>query len=94
MAFNIPAGVSNTRCGALPSRGLSVVPFSTTAPASLFEKPSTRVYSSPNPTHPDKRTIGEAKASPQKENPKGFLTSRWTAFIRSIIPESLRIDES
>jgi len=33
----------------LPSRGASVVPFSTMAPTSVFEKPSMRVYSSPKP---------------------------------------------
>ncbi len=49
MALSMPIGVSQTRCGGLPSRGLSVVPLSTTAPASRLEKPSTRVYSSPNP---------------------------------------------
>ncbi len=66
MAFSMPDEVSHTRCGGLPRRAFSVVPFSTTAPASRFENPSTRVYSSPNPTHPDSSTMGEAKSSPQK----------------------------
>ena len=48
---------------------MPVVPLSTIAPASRFEKPSMRVYSSPKPTQPDSSTIGEAKESPQKENP-------------------------
>jgi len=50
----------------LPRRGSSVVPFSTTAPVSRFEKPSTRVYSSPKPTQPESSTIGEAKSMPRK----------------------------
>jgi len=36
------------------------------APTSRFEKPATRVYSSPKPTQPDSNTIGEDSASPQK----------------------------
>src|SRR5262249_23210258 len=66
MAFSIPAGVSQIRCGGLPRRGLPVVPFRTMAPASRFENPSTRVYSSPKPTQPESSTIGEAKSRPQK----------------------------
>src|SRR5437016_287477 len=65
MAFSMPAGVSYTRCGGLPRRGSRVVPLSTTAPASRFEKPSIRVYSSPKPTQPDSSTIGEAKSRPE-----------------------------
>ena len=66
MAFSMPIGVSHTRCGGLPSRGSRVVPLSTMAPTSVFEKPSTRVYSSPKPTQPDSSTIGEARRRPQK----------------------------
>src|SRR2546429_8427017 len=65
MAFSMPAGVSYTRCGGLPRRGSRVVPLSTTAPASRFEKPSIRVYSSPKPTQPESSTIGEAKSRPE-----------------------------
>src|SRR5262245_16877729 len=68
MAFSIPIGVSYTRCGGLPSLGSRVVPLSTIAPASRLENPSTRVYSSPKPTHPDRRTIGEASLRPQKSS--------------------------
>ena len=62
----MPIGVSDTRCGGLPSRGASVVPFRTIAPTSRFENPSTRVYSSPKPTQPESSTMGEANFSPQK----------------------------
>src|SRR5207244_8686564 len=65
MAFSMPAGVSYTRCGGLPRRGSRVVPLSTMAPASRFEKPSIRVYSSPKPTQPESSTIGEAKSRPE-----------------------------
>src|SRR4029077_19877301 len=65
MAFSMPAGVSYTRCGGLPRRGSRVVPFSTMAPAARLERPSIRVYSSPNPTQPESSTIGEAKSRPQ-----------------------------
>ena len=66
MALIMPIGVSYTRCGGLPRRGASVVPFRTMAPASRFEKPATRVYSSPKPTQPDSSTMGEANRMPQK----------------------------
>ncbi len=72
MAFSMPAGVSNTRCGGLPSRGASVVPFSTTAPASRLENPSIRVYSSPKPTQPESSTMGEANSSPQNLSRSGL----------------------
>src|SRR5579864_7366641 len=49
------------------------------APASRFEKPSMRVYSSPKPTHPDSSTIGEAKCRPQN------LSARSAA---SAVPET------
>src|SRR5688572_18402806 len=65
IALSMPIGVSHTRCGGFPRRGASVVPLSTIAPASRLEKPSTRVYSSPNPTQPDSSTIGESKCIPQ-----------------------------
>src|SRR5580693_3343167 len=65
MALSMPAGVSYTRCGALPRRGSRVVPLSTMAPASRLLKPSTRVYSSPKPTQPDSNTIGEVSCRPQ-----------------------------
>jgi hypothetical protein len=65
MAFSIPIGVSQTRCGGLPSRGSRVVPLSTIAPTCVLENPSTRVYSSPNPTQPESSTIGEASRRPQ-----------------------------
>ena len=61
----MPSGVSVTRCGGLPSRGLPVVPFSTIAPTSRFENPAMRVYSSPKPTQPESSTIGEANFRPQ-----------------------------
>ena len=66
MALSIPSSVSATRCGGLPSRALPVVPLSTMAPTSRFEKPTTRVYSSPKPTQPESSTIGEFRSSPQK----------------------------
>src|SRR5688572_27344046 len=66
IALIMPQGVSVTRRGGLPSRGASVVPFRTIAPASRLENPATRVYSSPKPTQPESSTIGEAKRSPQK----------------------------
>ncbi len=62
----MPYGVSVTRCGGLPRRGWPVVPFSTIAPTSRFEKPATRVYSSPKPTQPESSTIGEENLRPQK----------------------------
>ena len=65
MEFSIPHGVSYTRCGGLPSRGSRVVPLRQTAPASRLLKPATRVYSSPKPTHPERRTTGEARVRPQ-----------------------------
>ena len=66
IALIMPSGVSVTRCGGLPRRGASVVPFSTMAPASRLEKPSTRVYSSPKPTQPDSSTSGVSNRRPQK----------------------------
>ena len=66
IALIMPYGVSVTRCGGLPRRGFPVVPFSTIAPASRFEKPATRVYSSPKPTQPESSTMGDANFSPQK----------------------------
>ena len=66
MALSMPHAVSANRCGGLPSRGNPVVPLSTMAPTSRFEKPATRVYSSPKPTQPDSSTIGEVSSSPQK----------------------------
>jgi len=47
--------------GRIAETRLAVVPFSTIAPTSRLEKPSTRVYSSPKPTQPDSSTIGEAE---------------------------------
>src|SRR5690606_13208378 len=73
IAFSIPADVSQTRCGGLPRRGSSVVPFSTIAPTSRFENPSIRVYSSPKPTQPDSSTIGERSSSPQKSMPSRLI---------------------
>ncbi len=61
-------GVSYTRCGGLPRRALPVVPFRQIAPTSRFEKPTTRVYSSPKPTQPDSSTMGEANFMPQKSS--------------------------
>ena len=66
MALIMPMGVSITRCGGLPRRAVPVVPLRTIAPTSAFEKPSIRVYSSPKPTHPESRTIGEFRRRPQK----------------------------
>src|SRR6185437_6431015 len=66
--LSMPAGVSQMRWGALPSRGAPVVPLSTMAPASRLLKPSTRVYSSPKPTQPDSSTIGEARRRPQNSS--------------------------
>jgi len=43
-----------------------VVPFRHTAPISEFEKPLIRVYSSPKPTHPESKMIGELRDIPQK----------------------------
>jgi hypothetical protein len=43
-----------------------VVPFKQTAPTSELEKPLIRVYSSPNPTHPESKMIGEFNDIPQK----------------------------
>ncbi len=42
MAFSMPIGVSYTRCGLLPRRGLPVVPFRQMPPTSRLEKPATR----------------------------------------------------
>ncbi len=66
MAFNRPPVVSYIRCGGFPRRGSNVVPLRHRAPASRFEKPLTRVYSSPKPTHPDNSTRGVSKRNPQK----------------------------
>ena len=65
MELSIPAGVSTTLCGALPSRGSNVVPLSTAPPMLLLEKPSIREYSSPKPTQPDNKTIGDRRVSPK-----------------------------
>lgn len=43
-----------------------MVPFRHTAPTSRLEKPSTRVYSSPKPTHPESKTSGVLNCMPQK----------------------------
>ncbi len=81
IALIMPPGVSVTRCGGLPSRGFSVVPLRTMAPASRFENPAMRVYSSPKPTQPESSTIGEANFSPQKSRaregagPEGVSTA-------------------
>ena len=69
----MPAGVSQMRCGALPSRGFSVVPLSTIAPTVAFEKPSMRVYSSPKPTQPDNSTIGEVSFKPQNSSARRLM---------------------
>ena len=65
MELSMPAGVSHTRCGALPRRGCKVVPFKHTAPTSRFENPSMRVYSSPKPTQPESSTNGVLNFRPQ-----------------------------
>ena len=72
IALSMPIGVSQTRCGLLPRRASPVVPLRTTAPTSRFEKPSTRVYSSPKPTQPDSSTMGDAKDRPQKSTCRGL----------------------
>src|SRR5258706_3344574 len=77
MALSMPSYVSATRCGGLPSLALPVVPLSTIAPTSRFEKPATRVYSSPNPTQPDSSTIGLAKLSPQKRSASEAAGGVW-----------------
>src|SRR5262245_40056243 len=56
------------------------------APTSRLENPSTRVYSSPKPTHPDSSTMGELRARPQKStrrDPSFDVPSAWAAaFMR------------
>ncbi len=59
------------RCGGLPRRGSSVVPLRQTAPVSRLLKPSTRVYSSPNPTQPESSTIGVLNGMPQNSMLRG-----------------------
>jgi tRNA (cytidine/uridine-2'-O-)-methyltransferase len=44
-------------------------------PTSRFENPSTRVYSSPKPTHPDNSTIGDSIDMPQRSVCKGLFRS-------------------
>src|SRR5215510_2635515 len=85
MAFSMPDGVSYTRCGLFPRRALPVVPLSTMAPTSRFEKPSTRVYSSPNPTQPDSRTMGDDSARPQKSTRRGDSRVLAAAFMRGAL---------
>src|SRR3982751_5813765 len=51
------------------------------APTSRLEKPSTRVYSSPNPTQPDSSTMGEDSARPQKSTRSGEESSFAAAFM-------------
>ena len=80
--LSIPPAVSTTRCAALPSRGLSVVPFKHTAPTSRLLKPSTRVYSSPKPTQPDNRTNGVVNDKPQKSDCRRFAPSPLAASSR------------
>src|SRR5262245_54977704 len=52
------------------------------APTSRLEKPSTRVYSSPKPTQPDSRTMGEASERPQKSTCRGGGRASAAAFMR------------
>ena len=66
IAFSMPLGVSAILWALFPSRGARVVPFKQTAPTSELEKPLIRVYSSPNPTQPESKMIGEFKDIPQK----------------------------
>ena len=83
MELSIPHGVSNTRCGGLPSRGSRVVPLRQTAPASRLLKPSTRVYSSPNPHASGKQDDrgGEGEAAELDGKVRGglpgALARRW-----------------
>jgi TonB family protein len=46
-----------------------------------LENPSTRVYSSPNPTHPESSTIGEFSSSPQKLTRRGCGIEAAAAFM-------------
>src|SRR5690606_25449502 len=58
------------------------------APTSRFEKPATRVYSSPKPTQPDSSTIGEANFMPQKsscsEAGGGCQAALWSREVREV----------
>src|SRR5688572_13332611 len=51
------------------------------APTSRLEKPSTRVYSSPNPTQPESNTMGEESSRPQKLTRKGLGKEAAAAFM-------------
>jgi hypothetical protein len=64
--LSIPLCVSAILCALFPSLGANVVPFKQMAPTSELEKPLMRVYSSPNPTHPESKIIGELRDIPQK----------------------------
>src|SRR5581483_7793708 len=89
MALSMPLGVSQTRCGGLPRRRAAVVPLRTMAPASRLLKPSTRVYSSPKPTHPDRSTIGEANCRPQNRSASdavGGSSMRWSGPMGRLSP--------
>jgi len=71
MAFSMPAGSLIHAVRWVASRGFCVVPLSTMRTASRFEKPSIRVYSSPNPYTSGQQHSGEPKSSPQKLNRAG-----------------------
>src|SRR5215510_13128314 len=59
------------------------------APTSRFEKPSMRVYSSPKPTQPDSRTIGELSARPQKSTRSGPEFDDSTSFAAAFMGRAL-----
>src|SRR5262245_16971573 len=85
----MPAGVSQTRCGGLPRRGASVVPFSTMAPTAALLKPAILVYSSPKPTQPDRSTIGELSLSPQKSTLRRLMSEWARRLARRNYPRGL-----
>jgi tRNA(Leu) C34 or U34 (ribose-2'-O)-methylase TrmL len=75
---------------------LPVVPFRQMAPTSRFEKPSTRVYSSPKPTQPDSSTMGEANFMPRNYHDLARVSQHadLAACLAAIGPTRLHVIET
>src|SRR5580658_2693794 len=59
------------------------------APASRWEKPSMRVYSSPKPTQPDSSTTVDANSRPQNFSCRGLAaTAGWMVAMACIIAQA------
>src|SRR5262245_10400145 len=84
--LSIPPGVSVTRGGTLPMRGLSVVPLQQIAPRRSTS--TTSPYSIPYPNVPDATRIGFGRINPR---PRSTLRSRSTGGAAVVVGGATRV---